>query len=292
MSAAFIYTILSLSIIAVISAVILYFTARKFKVEEDSRIHEIESVLPSANCGACGYPGCHAFAEACLKAEVLEGLYCVPGGNECMAKIASILGKTVTEKVPMIAVVRCNGDFNARKKTTNYDSAKTCEIETFTYAGDTDCAYGCLGLGDCVKVCPFDAIHMDTTTGLPVVDEDKCTACGKCVIACPKDIIELRKKGLKNRRVFVSCVNRDKGGPALKACKAACIACGKCVKECPFGAIVLENNLAYIDDDKCKLCRKCVVVCPTRAIHEVNFPPRPVQKEEGPESVTKEIKRN
>ena len=117
-------------------------------------------------------------------------------------------------------------------------------------------------------------MHMDPETGLPVIDQDKCVACGACVNACPNSIIELRKKGPKNRRVFVSCVNKDKGGVARKACTAACIGCGKCAKECPFGAITIENNLAYIDYNKCKLCRKCVVVCPTNAIHELNFPPR------------------
>ena len=116
---------------------------------------------------------------------------------------------------------------------------------------------------------------MDPETGLPVVDEEKCTACGACVKACPKQIIELRNKGPKGRRVYVACRNQDKGAVARKACLAACIGCGKCVKTCPFEAITLENNLAYIDYTKCRMCRKCVVECPTGAIHEVNFPPRP-----------------
>jgi ferredoxin len=113
---------------------------------------------------------------------------------------------------------------------------------------------------------------MDPATGLPVVDEEKCTACGACVKACPKSVIELRNKGRRNMRVFVSCINKDKGAVARKACKAACIGCSKCAKVCPFEAITVENNLAYIDYTKCKLCKKCVAECPTGAIHAVNFP--------------------
>jgi len=157
-------------------------------------------------------------------------------------------------------------------------------------AGETACGFGCLGCGDCVAACQFDAIHMNPETGLPEVDEEKCVACGACVKACPRHIIELRKKGPKGRRVYVSCVNKDKGPVAMKACKAACIGCGKCEKECKFGAITIEGNVSYIDHTKCRLCKKCVEVCPTKAIHAVNFPapkPKPaVPAEEAPKAVS------
>ena len=143
------------------------------------------------------------------------------------------------------------------------------------YVGETGCAFGCLGFGDCVAVCAFDAIHINPETGLPEVDADKCTACGACVKACPKMIIELRKKWPKNRAVYVSCVSKDKGAVVMKACKAGCIGCGKCVKVCAFDAITVENNLAYIDPQKCKLCRKCVNECPTGAIRLVGMDPLP-----------------
>ena len=275
MTTTIIYTIISLCAIGIASAVILYFVAQKFKVEEDPRIDTVESILPGANCGGCGKPGCRGFAEATVKATSLDGLFCPVGGAETMTKVAVALGMEVTAQTPQIAVVRCNGTCDHRQRTSQYDGYKSCAIEHSLYRGETDCTFGCLGCGDCVTACPFDAIHMDEN-GLPVVSEEKCVACGACVKACPRNIIELRNKGVKGRRVFVCCVNKDKGNIARKACTAACIGCGKCVKECPFEAITLENNLAYIDFRKCRLCRKCVSVCPTHAIHEVNFPPRKI----------------
>ena len=279
MSTTILLTIISLCAIGVVSAVILYLVAQKFKVEEDPRIDIVEGLLPGANCGGCGKPGCRGFAEATVKAPSLEGLFCPVGGAETMAKVASALGLEATAQTPKVAVVRCNGTCEHRQRTNHYDGYPSCAIEHSLYRGETDCAYGCLGCGDCVKACQFDAIHMDEN-GLPVVDEDKCVACGACAKACPRGIIEMRNKGPKNRRVFVSCVNKDKGAVARKACSVACIGCGKCAKECPFGAITVENNLAYINYSQCRLCRKCVSACPTHAIHVVNFPPRKITEEE------------
>ncbi len=285
-------TIITLVSIGVIAAVILYLVAQKFKVYENPKIDEVEEALPGANCGACGFPGCRGMAEALVNAEDISKLFCPVGGNDTMAKVAKILGKEVVAKEPLVAVVRCNGNFENRKRTNQYDGTKTCTMAASLYGGETACEFGCLGLGDCVEACNFDAIHMDLTTGLPVVDQDNCTACGACVEACPRDIIELRRKGPKDRRIFVSCVNKDKGAVAMKACKTACIGCGKCFSVCAFDAITIENNLAYIDHEKCKLCRKCVAVCPTGAIHEINFPVRKavVKKEE--KKQTEESKEN
>ena len=184
-----------------------------------------------------------------------------------------------------MAVVRCNGTLASRPRTNVYDGYASCKVMASLYSGDTGCKFGCLGKGDCEAACKFDAIHVDPEKGVAVVDENKCTACGACVKACPKSIIELRPKGFKNRRVTVLCVNKDKGALTRKACTAGCIGCGKCAKTCPFGAITVENNVAYIDFTKCKLCRKCVEVCPTHAINEVNFPPKPVIAKPNEENV-------
>ena len=273
-------TIISLTALGTVAAIILYYASRKFKVYEDPKINEVEEALPGANCGACGFPGCRGFAEAIVKADNFNDLNCPVGGNETMQKVAEILGQEMNAVDGQVAVVRCNGTANHRRKVNVYDGASSCTIATLLYAGETDCQYGCLGFGDCVQACEFDALYMDLKSGLPVVTDDKCTACNACVEECPKDIIELRKKNKKDRKIYVSCINQDKGPVAKKACDVACIGCGKCVKVCPYDAITLENYLAYIDPYKCKLCRKCVEECPTSAILEVNFPPRKRKKEE------------
>lgn len=274
--------------IALISAVILYVCSKKFAVHEDPRIGQVSAILPGANCGGCGYPGCSGMASALVKgadAGSIDGLFCPVGGSDVMGQVADLLGMAVANTEPKVAVVRCNGTCELRPRIAVYDGLKTCTAVNSCGAGETGCGYGCLGCGDCVNACAFGAITMNQETGLPEVDEEKCTSCGACVKACPRNIIELRKKGIKNRRVYVRCVNKDKGAIAMKTCKAACIGCGKCEKECKFDAIKIENNLSYIDPEKCRLCRKCVEACPTHAIVAVNFPAPKVRTETSGQNV-------
>ena len=268
-------TILTLSLLGILAAVVLYFVAQKFKVEEDPRIDEVEKMLPGANCGGCGFAGCRGMADALVKNDDISALFCPVGGGDTMKGIAAYLGKAAPEKEPMVATVRCGGVCDKRPRTNTFDGAKSCAVASSLYVGETACAYGCLGYGDCVAACAFDAIHINPETGMAEVDAEKCTACGACVKACPKNIIELRKKWPKGRAVYVGCVSKDKGAVVMKACKAGCIGCGKCEKVCAFGAITIENNLAYIDSQKCKLCRKCVNECPTGAIKLVGMEPLP-----------------
>jgi len=276
--------VIVLGAIGAFFAVVLYFVAQKFKVVEDPLIDEVAEVLPGANCGGCGKAGCRAFAEACVAQHSLEGLRCAPGGDAVAAKIAELLGCAVEQGEPQVAVVRCHPANCGENRRSNYDGLRSCAFAATVYTGENGCPFGCLGCGDCVAACQFDAIHMDAETGTPVVDEDKCTACGACAKACPRRVIELRNKGNKGRRVFVRCINKEKGAVAMKTCKNACIGCGKCAKVCPFEAITVADNLAYIDFTKCKACRKCVTECPVHAITDVNFP-APAKKPEAPKPV-------
>lgn len=263
--------------IGLISALVLFAASKKFAVHEDPRIAQVAEVLPQANCGGCGYPGCAGFAGACVKAAdagSLEGHLCPVGGQPVMEKVAGILGMTAAASAPKVAVVRCNGTCEARPRVAEFDGAQSCRVQNMTGMGESLCGYGCLGCGDCVNACQFGAISINAD-GIAEVDETKCTACGACAKACPRGIIEIRLAGPKGRRLVVMCNNKDKGAIANKACKNACIGCGKCVKTCDkFEAITMENNLAWIDPEKCKMCRKCEEACPKGAIHAFNFPPR------------------
>ena len=273
--------VIVLGAIGLIAALVLFVCSKKFAVHEDPRIAQVSELLPGANCGGCGFPGCAGMADALVKGAdkgSLDGLNCPVGGSATMGQVADLLGMAIANGEPKVAVVRCNGSCEHRPRIVEYGGLRSCAAMNACGAGETACGFGCLGCGDCVAACQFGAITMNPETGLPEVDEERCTACGACVKACPRNIIELRKKGPKGRRVYVSCVNRDKGPVAMKACQVSCIGCGKCEKECNFAAITVEGNLAYIDPEKCRLCRKCEKVCPKHAIVAVNFPaPKPVE---------------
>lgn len=265
--------VIVLGVIALIASVLLYVLSKKFAVEEDPRLPAVLDALPGANCGGCGFPGCSGMADALIKganAGSIEGLSCPVGGADCMSKIAGLLGMASAASEPKVAVVRCGGCFAKRPRTVEYDGLRTCSAVNSCGSGETGCGFGCLGCGDCVTACNFDAIHINPETGLPEVDDDKCTSCGACAKACPRKVIEIRPKGkvIKEipHRVYVSCINKDKGAVAKKNCQAACIGCGKCAKVCKFEAITVENNISYIDPAKCKACGLCVRECPTQAI--------------------------
>lgn len=264
--------ILVMAVIGIIAAFLLWGAGKRFHVDEDPRIDAVEALLPGANCGGCGRSGCREFAAACVRADSLAGLACPGSSGEVMDRIAEIVGLKADSVTPMVAVLACGGTCEARPTRAIYDGVKRCAVLGLVSAGARDCAFGCLGCGDCVDSCPFGAMRMDPTTGLPVIDGEKCTGCGVCTSHCPRKILHLRPKGRRGMRVWVACSSTLRGAMASRDCRAACIGCGKCVRTCPHGAITLTDNLAHIDPELCKLCRKCVAACPTGAIHTSGFP--------------------
>lgn len=246
----------------------LAFAARKFAVPRDPLVEKINSLLPGANCGGCAYPGCMSFAEAVAAGEApADG--CVAASASINARIAETVGAEVSDSVRKIALVHCNGGHSATE-AFEYHGPRECRSALLVMSGSKTCTYGCLGFGDCVTACPFDAIVIGEN-GIPEVDRVACTGCGKCVDACPRDLIELWSV---NREVVVACASRDKGAFARKACTMACIGCRKCLKACPVEAIEVVDFLAGIDPEKCINCGLCASECPTGAILD-NAPARP-----------------
>lgn len=234
---------------------------KKFGVASDPKVDAVREVLPGANCGACGYPGCDGFASAAVKGEAPpDG--CTVGGGPVGQKVAAILGMEVEEKEPTVARVMCNGDCQSAKNKYEYDGIQDCVAASMLSDGPKSCRFGCMGLGSCVKACPFDAIHV--IDGIAVVDEEKCTSCGKCVVACPKGIIRIVPK---SNKVHVLCMSKDAGKIVRTNCDVGCIGCRMCTKVCPTEAIKVNNNLASIDYSKCINCGKCAEKCPTKAIY-------------------------
>ncbi|NLN64756.1 MAG: RnfABCDGE type electron transport complex subunit B [Clostridiaceae bacterium] len=237
----------------------LSYTSKKFAVEADQRIEQISGVLPGANCGACGYSGCEQYAEAIVEgAEISK---CPVGGADAIAQISDIMGVQATTGEKKVARVMCNGTWDKVLIKFDYDGIIDCRSAATMAGGPSSCIYGCVGMGSCMKVCPFGAISVEN--GLARINEAKCNACGKCVAECPKMIIRLVPACSE---YSVVCSNHEKGAVARKNCQVACIGCQKCVKTCPVEAITMDNLCAVIDPVKCENCGKCIEVCPTKAI--------------------------
>jgi electron transport complex protein RnfB len=240
----------------------LALASKKFSIETDPRVEAVRDVLPGANCGGCGYPGCDGFAAAVVAGSApVDG--CPVGGPNVAGQVASIMDMEVAASVRKVAKVLCQGDNKHALDKYIYEGIHDCVAAAMLMDGPKSCKYGCLGLGTCERVCPFDAIHVNEN-GIAVVDADKCTACNKCVVACPRNIIELIPK---TSEVQVLCASKDKGRDVKKNCQAGCIGCKICVKACKFDAFDFENNLAKINYDKCTNCMVCAEKCPTGAIY-------------------------
>lgn len=252
--------VIAIAALGLIFGLGLAYTLKIFGIEVDPTLALIITKLPGSNCGACGRAGCTGFAEALKKGEVLPS-GCVVSNEEARKSIAEVLGIEYNPKVKTIATLLCNGGRNAKDKFV-YNGIKSCKAASLVFGGHKACIFGCLGFGDCVDVCPFDAIKIGKDD-LPEVDPKKCTACGNCVKACPKTLFELIS--IKTN-YYVKCSSREPGNITTKVCKSGCIACRKCEKACPVNAIKVENNLSRIDYAKCQNIGKCLEACPTKVI--------------------------
>ena len=248
--------------IGLIAGLVLAVFSVIMSVPKDEKVEKIIEVLPGANCGACGYSGCSGYAKALVKDGEKTNL-CAPGGEAVSKKISDILGKKELGSEKRVAVVKCFGNCHNTKNKVEYQGINSCLAASQLSAGPGECSYGCIGFGDCIKVCNYGAISI--CDGVAVIDKNKCRGCSLCVTQCPKGLIKLYS-GSKAKAV-VYCSNKDKGAITRKICSAGCIGCMRCVKECKVQAIRVENNLAVVDTKKCVGCGKCVSVCKQGCIH-------------------------
>lgn len=252
----------TVGIIGLIIGILLGIAANIFHVEEDKQTGLIREMLPGSNCGGCGYAGCDALAKA-MADGIAPANSCPVAGKEINAKISKLLGKAVTKETEkQVAFVKCNGTCDKTETKYEYYGIADCKkASVVPGAGDKACSYGCIGYGTCERVCKFDAIHI--VNGIAVVDREKCVACNKCVLECPNHIIELVPHNLEH---MVQCSSKAKGKEVKSVCSTGCIGCKLCVKQCEFDAVHVENNLAYIDPEKCTNCGKCAEKCPQKII--------------------------
>lgn len=251
--------VLIIAAIGLIAGLGLSFASKYMAVPVDETQEQLRAALPGANCGACGFSGCDGYAAALAEGTAAPNL-CAPGGENTSKQIAEILKvEVVTEQ--KVAFIGCGGTCETTKRDFAYEGMQSCAAAALIQGGPLECKYGCLGLLDCVKQCPFNAIVVNNSR--PTVCPDLCVGCGKCVTACPKGVIKLLPKDYKTA---VACNNKQKGAPVVSACANSCIACTLCERNCEKGAIKIIDNLAVIDYDLCDGCGKCKTVCKRKVI--------------------------
>ena len=254
--------------IAIVCALILTLSSVFFGVKEDERVAAVRDCLPGANCGACGFSGCDGYAKALGEGATDNPSLCIPGSDGVAKQVAEIMGLAAGDVVERVAYVACNGSCKPSERQYIYDGPKSCAAANINYSGDRDCTFACLGYGDCVRVCPRNAITINAEKCIADIDPTKCIGCGLCVKECPNGIINLINDTSK---VTVKCSSHDKGAQVRKVCSNGCIGCAKCEKSCPEGAIKVVDNLATIDYSKCTGCGTCHDVCPVKCIHAGNY---------------------
>jgi len=257
------YAVAALGGLGILFGIVLGFVGKKFAVKVDERVQAVRAAVAGANCGACGYAGCDAFAEAVVKGEA-DPAGCTPGGSKSAKEIAAIMGVDAKDTEPMVARVRCQGTCENVSPRYDYSGIQSCRAASSMSGGPSACEFGCVGLGDCVARCPFGAISI--VDGVATIDEDKCTGCGVCVETCPRGIINLLPR---DQTVVVMCRNKAIGRIARLQCKTACVGCKRCEKQCPSDSIHVIDGVAIIDETTCTRCGACIQVCPMHCI--INF---------------------
>lgn len=254
-------SILVLGVLGAVFGALLAFASKIFHVDVDPKEAAVRECLAGANCGGCGFPGCDGYAAAVASGKAPTNR-CVAGGAEAAAKIAEIMGTSAETAVKNVAFVPCSGYEGQAEARFNYSGPKDCRA-AMLFGGRSNklCSYACIGFGNCVKACHFDAIHVEN--GVAKVDRSACVGCGSCAEACPKSIITMIPE---TQLVMPACSSKDKGAAVMKICKNGCLGCMKCVRECPADAITVEDNLAKIDVSKCVSCGHCSDICPRKII--------------------------
>ena len=250
--------------------------AVRFYVATNPLVDQVREVLPAANCGACGFAGCQVYAEAVVERAEVSPSLCAPGRRPVAERVAALTHKQVGSVADRVVVLRCHGTTAYARDEAEYAGIATCAAAALVFAGPKACKNGCLGLGDCVRVCPFDALHLGRA-GIVEVDAEACTGCGLCVPACPKDLLQLYPRG---HRIELACVARDKQSLVRASCLVGCTLCRKCVAKCPAGAITWDGRTIVIDHEACVAygpsCGEvCVDVCPSVILHRRGQVPRP-----------------
>lgn len=247
--------------VGLVAGVLLVVASTVFAVPVNEKETAIRDVLPGANCGSCGYSGCDGYAKALAEISDVAPNLCRPGGHDALVAISEILGVEVKEADPVAAFVHCGGDCDKCQTKSEYQGIESCASAKMLYGGPNACTYGCLGCGDCKKVCEYDAICIEK--GIAHINRELCVACGMCVNACPNHLIEILPK---KTVAVVTCSNQEKGAVVRKECANGCIGCMKCQKNCPAEAITVTNNLAHVDYSKCTGCGTCVEGCPVHCL--------------------------
>ena len=265
-----------IGVLGLVFGVMLAWFSQKFAVESNPLVQKVEKTLPGANCGACGFPGCSALAEKIAAGEAPPDA-CPVGGPKVWNELSSLLGKEVDpNREAQKAVLLCQGEREVAGEIANYQGVKDCKAAHLLGNSFKVCRYGCLGFGNCVRVCPFEAMILDEEKGLPVILWEKCTGCGKCVEECPRSVIALLPA---REQVVEACISLASPRETRQSCKKGCIKCSICVKSCPEGAITLEGGRIKIDRNKCNLCGICIEKCPTKSLVWIEKRPSLEEKE-------------